>query len=62
MRLVKILGWLSGLSIIAYIIVIIVNEIAVYALANDDVDVVAIEDEIFKERQKEREARQWQKF
>lgn len=54
MKLIKVIGWLSGLSIIAYYITITIQDILVIHEANDDIDYKALEDEIFKQIELER--------
>lgn len=57
MKLIKVIGLLSGLGIVAYVLTLIAQEIAVYALANDDIDPVEIENKVFEEIANERKNR-----
>lgn len=54
MKLIKKIGLLSGLSVVAYFIVSTIQEIIVAYEANDDIDMQDLEDEIFKQREIER--------
>lgn len=54
MKLIKVIGWLSGLSIIAYYITITIQDILVVNEANDDIEFRKLEDEIFKQIELER--------
>ncbi|MDW3783652.1 hypothetical protein QI349_02750 [Staphylococcus saprophyticus] len=54
MKLIKTIGLLSGLSVVAYFIVSTIQEIVVVYEANDDIDMQDLEDVIFKQREMER--------
>lgn len=54
MRLIKVIGWLSGLSVIAIFIINAMQEIIVAYEANDNIDMQDLEDEIFRQREIER--------
>lgn len=57
MRFIKIIGLLTGLSIISFITFAIINNIIVICEANDDVDLQDLEDEIFRRIQQEKGCR-----
>lgn len=57
MNIIKIIGLLSGLSFVAYILVLVAREIVIYAQANDDIDPVEIENRVFEEIANERKNR-----
>lgn len=54
MNLIKTIGLLSGLSIVAYFIINTIQEIVVVYEANDDIDMQDLEDVLFKQREIER--------
>ncbi|WP_270893075.1 hypothetical protein [Staphylococcus saprophyticus] len=57
MNIIKIIGMLSGLSFVAYILMLVAREIVKYAQANDDIDPVEIENRVFEEIANERKNR-----
>lgn len=57
MNIIKIIGLLSGLSLVAYFLVLVAREIAVYAQANDNIDPAEIENRVFEEIANERKNR-----
>ncbi|HDP5827266.1 hypothetical protein ACWEXK_12305 [Staphylococcus xylosus] len=57
MNYIKIIGLLTGLSIISFIAFAIINNIIVICEANDDVDLQDLEDEIFRRIQQEKGCR-----
>ena len=57
MKAIKVIGVLTGLSCIAYLMINIIQEIIVAYEANDDIDLTEMEKEVFEQIANERKNR-----
>lgn len=57
MKTIKVIGLLTGLSFIAYLIINAIQEIIIAYEANDDIDPVEMENKVFEQIANERKNR-----